>query len=94
MTRTAKQALTDSILRALEYLTVTSNERPLRTNVAGPHADEVPHAPNFKDFNAGVRAAERADDHLVVTGADVNGVAPAPSLNRSVINFLKKGFSR
>lgn len=86
-TLTGAQYITESVLRALEYLTTSSEERPLRTNVAAPRQVESGEAPLPPDFNQAVRAAHRTDN---ISGPDVNGIAAPPSLNASVLNFMKR----
>jgi hypothetical protein len=87
---TAKQATSEAQERVIEMMTTET----LRNNPKLAESGDVP-APSFTNFNEGVRAANR-DESLVVAaaGADVNGVAPPPSLNASIMKFLKKGFSR
>lgn len=89
-TLTAKQAVAENFQRVIEHKTTDA----LRTNQTPRFAiaDDAPEpAPSLNDA---IRAAHRQGDDHVASGADVNGVAPAPSLNASVIKFLKGAFKR
>jgi hypothetical protein len=89
-----RQAMDESVLRVIEQ--ASTNDRRA-DDIAAPRFNAeaaAPRAQSFGAFNAGVRAAIRADEPVAATGADVNGIAPPPSLNASIKHFIKKGFSR
>lgn len=90
LTRTlsAKQSIAENIQRVIEHLTTDALRANKTPRIAVLDTGEAPPPPNF---NEAVRAAHRADDDFVAAGADVNGVAPAPSLNASIMKLLKKG---
>ena len=88
-TLTAKQSMAENCQRVIEHMTsdaLRDKIRP-RMNIATLETGEVPAPP---DFNAAVRAAHRSDDDFVVMGADVNGIAPPPSLNAAIINARRE----
>jgi hypothetical protein len=91
-TLTAKQAVAETFQRVIEHMTsdaLRANKTP-RINIAAPEVGEAPPPPNF---NEAVRAAHRRADDDDFVAAEVNGVPAPPSLNSSVVKFLK-GFKR
>lgn len=84
-TLTATQAMNQAVLRVIDQL--TSNER--RNATPRMNAIGVAETPTFKDFNAGVRAAQGVLE-FVAGGADVNGIAPPPSLNAAILHARKE----
>lgn len=84
-TLTGQQAIRNAAMSVMEYLTTTErrNATP-RMNAIG-----VADTPTFKEFNAGVCAAQGVPE-FVAAGVDVNGIAPPPSLNAAILNARKE----
>ena len=90
LTRTlsTKQYVAETFQRVIESMT-TDTLRAHKTQRFAIAVD-APEPP--PDLNAAIRAARQVDEP--VAAADVNGVPAPPSLNASIMKFLKKGFVR
>lgn len=91
LTRTlsTKQYVAESFQRVIEHMTsdaLRARKTP-RTNVAALEVGEAPPPPNF---NEAVRAAHRRADDDDFVAAEVNGVPAPPSLNASIMKWLKR----
>ena len=85
---TGKQSTAETFQRVIESMT----SEALRANKTQRFAIAVDAPEPPPDLNAAIRAARQVDEP--VAAADVNGVAPPPSLNLSIMKFLKKGIVR